>query len=78
MELYIKYYDDTIDLIYTDNTWKCHSSHILINNIYDGEVQNANLIIKNWNNNDCNEKDWFECNEVIEPFQEKLVHFLLL
>lgn len=54
-------------------TWKFHSNHILINNIYDGEFQYENLNIKNWNNNDSNDKKWFECNDVIEPFQEKLV-----
>ena len=72
LEMHILFQDGTTEVINTDKTWLCHKSHVVINNIYDGELQDSNLIINNWNENNCNEKDWFECNEVKEPFQEKL------
>ncbi|KAK8842995.1 hypothetical protein M9Y10_025182 [Tritrichomonas musculus] len=72
LELHLTYEDGSSEVINSDKTWKCHKSHILCNNIYDGEIQDANLIIKNWNLNDCDEKDWLECVEVNEPLHEKL------
>lgn len=44
-EIHILYEDGTTKVINTDNTWKCHKSNILMNDIYDGEIQDANLAI---------------------------------
>lgn len=60
LELHILYEDGSTDVINTDKTWKCHESHVVMNNNYDGELQDANLFIKNWNLNDCNEDEWEE------------------
>ncbi|KAK8880529.1 hypothetical protein M9Y10_003208 [Tritrichomonas musculus] len=72
LELHIDYEDGTQETICTDKSWKCHKSHIICNNIYDGEVQDSNLYIKNWNKNECDEKDWLQCDEVTEPLHDKL------
>lgn len=42
-EMHILYEDGTKDVISSDNTWKCHSSHIKTSTIYEGEYQDSNL-----------------------------------
>lgn len=71
-ELHILYDDGTTEVINSDKTLKCHKSHTLMNDIYDGEIQDANLYIKGWNELELDDKDWLECVEVIEPLHDKL------
>lgn len=73
LELHLIYDDGTIEVINTDKTWKCHKSHILIDNIYDGEYQDMNLYIENWIIFECDENDWKNCNEIKGKHHEKLV-----
>lgn len=56
-EMHILYEDGTKDVISSDNTWKCYSSHIKTSTIYEGEYQDSNLYIKDWNLFECDEKD---------------------
>lgn len=72
-EMHILYEDGTKDVINSDNTWKCHSSHIKMSTIYEGEYQDSNLHINDWNLFECDEKDWLECIEINEPLHDKLV-----
>ncbi|KAK8836088.1 hypothetical protein M9Y10_040045 [Tritrichomonas musculus] len=71
-EVHVTYEDGTTEVINSDGTWKCHKSNILMNDIYDGEIQDANLVIPGWNEPGLDDKDWFECNEINEPLHEKL------
>ncbi|HEX3075246.1 MAG TPA: family 78 glycoside hydrolase catalytic domain [Lachnospiraceae bacterium] len=47
-ELHITYTDGSTESIYSDESWKATSSHILESNIYDGEMQDANKYIESW------------------------------
>ena len=60
LELHLLYDDETTEIICTDNSWKCHKSHILLNNIYDGEMQDMNFFKENWNLPDFDDKEWLE------------------
>lgn len=71
-ELHILYDDETTEIINSDNSWKCHKSYVLRGDIYDGEVQDANLMIDGWNLADYDDKDWIECVEVTEKLHDKL------
>ncbi|KAK8896617.1 hypothetical protein M9Y10_014528 [Tritrichomonas musculus] len=72
-ELHLLYDDGTTEIINSDKTWKCHKSDILMSTIYEGEYQDSNFYINNWNSFDCDETDWFECIEIDEPLHQKLV-----
>ncbi|OHT05571.1 alpha-L-rhamnosidase [Tritrichomonas foetus] len=48
-ELHIEYKDGTKEIINSDSDeWKCQKSPILLNNLYDGEIYDANYEIENW------------------------------
>ncbi|KAK8884264.1 hypothetical protein M9Y10_043372 [Tritrichomonas musculus] len=57
-ELHIKSDDKEDVVILSDDTWKCEKSPIVRNNIYDGEVYNANYQIENWCLPNYSDKDW--------------------
>lgn len=57
-QLNIKYENGQSDIISTDDSWKWRSGPIVSNNIYAGEVYDANLEIAGWCNNKCDESDW--------------------
>lgn len=71
-ELHLLYQDETTEIINSDGSWKCHKNHVLMSTIYEGEYQDANLIIKDWNLLECNETNWFQCTEIEEPLHQKL------
>lgn len=72
-EMHLLYDDGSSDVVKSDNSWKCNKSHIVVNSIYDGEMQDGNLLIKDWNLNECDEKNWVECNEIEQRLHQKLV-----
>lgn len=57
-ELRITMEDGSIQVIGTDTNWKCKSSPILADGIYDGEIYDANLEISGWSNADFNDANW--------------------
>lgn len=71
-ELHILYEDGSTEVINSDNTWKCHKSNVVLGNIYDGEVQDANLAVEGWSTPELDDKDWTECIEVTEKLHDKL------
>ena len=72
-EMHLLYDDGSSEVIMSDKSWKCHKSHIVLNCIYDGEMQDGNFLIKDWNLNECDEKNWVECNEIEQRLHQKLV-----
>ncbi|KAK8837399.1 hypothetical protein M9Y10_036832 [Tritrichomonas musculus] len=72
-EMHLLYDDGSCEVVKSDNSWKCHKSHIVVNSIYDGELQDGNLLIKDWNLNECDEKNWVQCNEIEQRLHSKLV-----
>ena len=57
-QLIIKFKDGHSEIISTDSSWKWKEGPITSNNIYAGEVYNANLEVSNWSKFDCDEKGW--------------------
>lgn len=57
-ELVIKYKDGTVDVLGSDESWKSTKSFILDSSIYDGEIQNANGILKDWSMASLSDEDW--------------------
>lgn len=73
LELHLLFDDETTEIIFTDKSWKCYKSHILLSNIYDGEMQDMNFFKENWNLPDFDEKEWLDCNEINGHFHNLLV-----
>lgn len=75
-ELRITYTDGTTEVIGTDESWKCHRSHIIEDSIYDGEVIDASLELPNWSKSILNDKSWdnmkFIKPEGLGPLTERL------
>lgn len=57
-EIHVNYTDGTKDKIVTDESWKTHTSPILISEIYAGEFYDARLEQEGWNKTGFNEKSW--------------------
>lgn len=57
-QLVIQYKNGQMDTICTDDTWKWKSGPITFNNIYAGEVYDANLEIPDWCTFQADEKEW--------------------
>lgn len=54
----IAYTDGSFKHVWTDETWKWKESPILFDHIYEGEICDANLAIKDWNLPEYNDEDW--------------------
>ncbi|MFC5466283.1 alpha-L-rhamnosidase [Lederbergia graminis] len=57
-ELVVHYTDGSTDIIATDESWKTKPSYIMGGNIYDGEVQDANKLVKDWSTPTILDDDW--------------------
>lgn len=57
-QLIIQYKNGQSDTICTDDTWKWTGGPVIFNNVYAGEVYNANLELTSWCDADCDENDW--------------------
>jgi alpha-L-rhamnosidase len=62
-ELRITMEDGSVQILGTDTDWRCKSSPILADSIYDGEVYDANLEINGWSNAGFNDSDWDHVEE---------------
>ena len=47
-ELRLQYEDGTEDVVATDADWQCAASPIVFSEIYDGEIYDAHMEIRNW------------------------------
>jgi len=57
-QLIIRYKNGASDTICTDNSWKWKAGPVTSNNIYAGEVYDANLEADNWRDADYDETGW--------------------
>jgi alpha-L-rhamnosidase len=57
-QLYIQNSDGTEQIISSDNTWKVSDGPVIRNNIYLGEVYDARLEVKGWNEPGLNDEGW--------------------
>lgn len=64
-QIEVEYDDGSHDTICTDSRWKGTYGPILFSEIYDGEIYDARLEIKGWNENGCQDKDWASVSEVV-------------
>ena len=60
MDIRITYEDGTTGIIYTDDTWKTHSSPTIFNSIYTGEHYDSRLEIPGWNTTHFVDTSWNE------------------
>ena len=63
----IEYEDGTKDLIISDKDWKCDSSPILYNGLHSGEIYDARLEQKGWNEPGFDDSKWKDANLVRPP-----------
>jgi len=57
-QLYIEYTDGSELVIVSDKSWKVHDGPLVRNNIYIGEVYDAQKEVPGWNKPNLNESDW--------------------
>jgi Glycogen debranching enzyme len=57
-EVHINYNDGTTEKIVTDESWKAHSSPVLLSEIYAGEFYDARMEIPGWDKAGFNDKNW--------------------
>ena len=57
-QIEITYKDGTKDFICSNETWKVKESPIVMNDIYDGEIYDANLEIDGWATTAYNDSGW--------------------
>ena len=62
----IEYEDGTKDLIISDKDWKCDLSPILYNGLHTGEIYDARLEQKGWNEPGFDDSKWREV-ELVRP-----------
>ena len=57
-QIEITYKDGTKDIVCSDETWKVKESPILMNDIFDGEIYDANRETNEWATISCNDSGW--------------------
>ena len=57
-QLVVTYQDGTQDVVRSDSQWKTATGPILASDIYNGEVYDARLEKKGWNDSGYDDKDW--------------------
>ncbi|ADQ07902.1 alpha-L-rhamnosidase [Caldicellulosiruptor hydrothermalis 108] len=72
LQLHIQYEDGDEEIIITDNNWKFAYGPILMSEIYDGEIYDANLEEEGWDLPNFNDNKW-ENVEEIEYSKEVLI-----
>jgi len=63
----LEYEDGSKDLVITDEQWKSSMSPILYNGLHTGEIYDARLEQKGWNESGYNDKKWVMANAVRPP-----------
>ena len=54
----IVYKNGEVETIVTDDSWKTHDSHILKNDVFLGEMQDANKKLENWSTSEFDDDAW--------------------
>jgi len=67
LQVNIKYEDGTQDSIVSDDSWVTCAGPIIFNNIYYGEVYDANLEVDKWNEIGCKYEGWKKAEIVKAP-----------
>lgn len=57
-QMVIKYADGTTETVVSDTSWKVSNSHILSSEIYNGEIQDARLVQKNYSTATFDDSKW--------------------
>lgn len=57
-QLIVKYKNGQSDTICTDDTWKWKNGPVIFNNIYAGEIYNANLEVPDWCKSGADDNGW--------------------
>ncbi|WP_348811206.1 family 78 glycoside hydrolase catalytic domain [Flavobacterium maritimum] len=65
-QMVIKYADGTTETVVSDTSWKASNSHILSSEIYNGEIQDARLVQKNYSVANFDDSKW--TNAVAKDF----------
>lgn len=73
-ELRMELSDETEMVITTDDSWKCKSSPILADSIYDGEIFDERKVIKDWSEAKYCDDDWEKMKIVEEVRVNVLEH----
>ena len=58
LDLRITYEDGTSEVVSTNDSWKTHSSPVVMNSIYTGEHYDSRLDMPGWNKIGYDDKDW--------------------
>lgn len=68
-EVHISYENQKEIIIGTDESWKFSKSAILLTNIYDGEIIDGNIELrqKGWSNINFNDSDWINMQVIDKP-----------
>jgi len=64
LQINIKYFDGSSEIICTDNSWKVSNGPILENGIYHGEIYDARLEMPRWDEHDFDDLNWGTAVEV--------------
>jgi len=63
----ILYSNGEVETILSDDSWKTHNSYILKNDVFLGEMQDANKILENWSSPEFNDDEWLSAKIESEP-----------
>ena len=66
-EMHLHFSDGTMQIISTDESWLTAGGPIVRNNVYLGEVYDANKEVPNWNNSGSNSSQWKNATVVSGP-----------
>ncbi|MEJ7691984.1 family 78 glycoside hydrolase catalytic domain [Daejeonella sp.] len=59
-QLEIQYQDGTVEIIFSDESWKVAASPIIFNSIMQGETYDASLELTGWDKAGFDDKAWYE------------------
>ena len=65
--LVLTYQDGSLQVVNTDDSWKCHTGEITKTDIYDGELCDARLVQQGWSQVSFNDAQWKAVTHVKAP-----------
>lgn len=66
-QIEVLYYDGSRDRFWTDSNWKSSQSPVLFSEIYDGELYDARLECRGWNQSGFDDRQWNEVSIIEVP-----------
>lgn len=73
VEVYIEYEDGKVQVIHTDENWKCSHGPIIMSELYHGEIYDARDEKTGWSQGTYDDKDWFDV-EVVSYGHNQLIY----